>query len=47
MLRETIQSIGKFEGVQSSIQFDSYGDVVREHFPFTITEGQFRPVELE
>jgi len=44
-LKETILSAGPFEGLQSSIGFDAFGDVVREHFPYAIVDGRFVSVE--
>jgi branched-chain amino acid transport system substrate-binding protein len=40
-LKATIQRLKKFEGVQSAISFDEYGDVIRKHFPSQIKNGRF------
>jgi branched-chain amino acid transport system substrate-binding protein len=40
-LKDTLLSIGTFQGLQGQILFDPYGDVEREHYPFTIRNGNF------
>ena len=40
-LRETILSIGAFEGLQTKFAMDKFGDVKRQHIMKTIKNGQF------
>ncbi|MHC5083445.1 MAG: ABC transporter substrate-binding protein [Planctomycetota bacterium] len=40
-IRQTIQEIGTFEGLQTKISFDSNGDVQRKHFLMVIENGEF------
>ncbi len=44
VLRETIKSIGVYNGLQGDISFDEFGDVQREHVLMTIQGGKFQPV---
>jgi branched-chain amino acid transport system substrate-binding protein len=44
-LRKTIREIGAFEGLQTEISFDEFGDVIREHHPIEIVDGHFVRVE--
>lgn len=41
VLHDTILEIETFQGLQSEIIFDEFGDVIRKHFPFRIKDGQF------
>jgi branched-chain amino acid transport system substrate-binding protein len=45
--KDEILSTRVFEGLQTEIEFDQYGDVKREHFPFEIRNGQFEKVIVE
>jgi branched-chain amino acid transport system substrate-binding protein len=47
LLKQTILDIGTFQGLQTEIKFDKFGDVTREHFPFIIKQGRFEAVKLE
>ena len=40
-LKDTILRTATFSGLQSDIQFDQYGDVIRSHHPVTIRDGLF------
>ena len=41
-LKSTILKISQFEGVQTTIKFNEYGDVERRLFPMTIIDGRFK-----
>ncbi|HPE73225.1 MAG TPA: amino acid ABC transporter substrate-binding protein, partial [Candidatus Competibacter sp.] len=44
-LKEVVQSVRRFEGVQHSLYFDDYGDMKRETFISVVRDGQFVRVE--
>ncbi|SFH70544.1 amino acid/amide ABC transporter substrate-binding protein, HAAT family [Tindallia magadiensis] len=44
-VKESIIDIGSFQGLQSLIEIDEYGDASREIFKYTIQNGQFVKVE--
>lgn len=43
-LKETILSIGTFEGLQGDIKIDRYGDSYRKFFLITVRNGKFRHI---
>lgn len=45
LLPETIRKIEAFQGLQSEIRFDAFGDVTRTHFPIQVRDGHFVAVE--
>lgn len=44
-IRETIRQINSFEGLQTTILFDQFGDVTREHFVIFIQNGEFQTLK--
>ena len=40
-LSQVIRSIGVYDGLQTEIRLDEFGDVKREHFSFSIDQGAF------
>ena len=46
-LKQTIVNIGKFAGLQGSIEFDRFGDPGREHLFTTIQDGRFVRLETK
>ena len=44
-LKETILRVGKFQGIQAPVQFDVYGDAMRESLISTVVDGRFRVLE--
>jgi len=44
-LKETVLSIGTFQGVQTPLTFNQFGDVKRKYILMTIENGQFKTVQ--
>ncbi|WP_305041812.1 ABC transporter substrate-binding protein [Geoalkalibacter sp.] len=41
-LKETLLNMGSFQGLQTELRLDAFGDAIRPHFPMTIRDGQFQ-----
>ncbi len=44
-VKEKILSIGTFDGLQSDVELNEYGDSIRPFFKFQVQDGAFKRVK--